>query len=91
MTFHISVYTCKVGLVYHREFELLGVVRGGPGSEVEIEGALEDGGVGNGVDVVEGEELEGFLEATEYACWEEEEETCSVRVGLAYLLAVHGE
>lgn len=46
----------------------------GAGGNVEVEGALEDGGVREGVDGVEGEEEEGFLEGVEDACGEEEEE-----------------
>ena len=69
----------------------MAVVRGSTGGEVEVEGTLEDGGVGDGVDVVEGEEVEGFLEAPEYACGEEEEEAWLLRATLAFPLVVQCE
>lgn len=66
----------------------MGIVRGSSGSDVEVESTLEDGGVGDGVDVVEGEEVEGFLEAPEYAGGEEEEEACSLGARLAPIPSV---
>lgn len=77
MTLHIGVYASEVGLVDHRELDLLCFVVGVLDGDVEVEGALEDGGVGYRGDGVEGEEFKGFLEPPDYAVGEEEEEACS--------------
>lgn len=85
MPLDVSVDTREIRLVEHGELEVERAVfglgswrrgRGGgrAGGEVEVEGALEDGGVGDGVDGVEGEEEERFLEGVEDAGREEEEE-----------------
>lgn len=66
----------------------MGIVGVSADSKVEVEGALEDGGVGDRVNVVEGEEVEGLFETPEYPGWEKEEEACLLRVRLACILAV---
>lgn len=54
MAFDVGVYAVEIGLVDHGEFEVLRFIGRGAGGEVEVEGSLEDGGVGDGVDGVEG-------------------------------------
>lgn len=72
----IAVYACEISLVDHRELDFFAFVGGGENSYVEVEGALEDGCVRDGVDGVEGEEFEGLFETVDYAGGEEEEEAC---------------
>ena len=75
MSFHISIYAREVGLVEHGDFEFLRFGGGGKGGgDDKVEGSLEDGGIGDRVDRVEGKEFKGFFEAPDDAGGEEEEE-----------------
>ena len=76
MALDVGVDAREIRLVEHGELELDGLGVGGRARrDVEVEGALEDGGVGYGVDGGEGEEDEGFLETPDYPLGEEEQET----------------
>lgn len=89
MPLDISINAREIGLIDHGELVLFrlffcgGGLRGGiwKDCDVEVEGALKDGGVRYGVDGVEGEEQEGFFEAVEEAKGEEEEEAWSKGMG----------
>lgn len=89
--FDIAIDAREIGLVEHAEFDFFGLFlffllagggRGGVDGDVEVEGTLEDGGVGDGVDVCKREELEGFFETEEDSEGEKEEEACNFRSAL---------
>lgn len=64
-------------LIDHAEFNFLGLRFAGEAvGDDKVERDLDDGGVGDGFDAVEGDEEEGFLEAEEDALGEEEEIAC---------------
>ena len=64
MSLDVTIDTGKVGLIDHRELEFLGIGGGaGASGNVEVESALKDGCVGDGIDGRKGEEDQGFLEA----------------------------
>jgi hypothetical protein len=74
MPLDILVYPRKVLLVQHAELDFFhfGARTLGSGYD-EVEGALEDGGVGDALDGGEGVEGQRFLEAEDDAVREEEE------------------
>ena len=71
----VRVDGLEIGLVDHAEL-VLGLfcgIGGVGGGDYDVEGALQDGGEGDGVDAGEGEEGDGFLEAEDDAGGEEVE------------------
>ncbi len=81
MFLDIRIYTREIRLIEHRELKLLfrrlwlRSERRAGGDDIQVERTLQNGGVGDGVDEVEGEEEERFLKGVEDACREKEEET----------------
>lgn len=74
MFLDVLINACEVGLVEHAELRVLGFrSEAFGGGDDEVEGALEDAGVGDSFDGREGKEGEGFLEAEDYAAGEEKE------------------
>ena len=74
MPFYIRIDPREISLINHAEFPLFDLFPLARScGEIEVESTLEDGGVGDRFDDVEGKELEWLFEALKDAGGEEEE------------------